>query len=195
MPTEKTQRLILASASPRRLELLQTVAIIPQKTVPSNVQEGAIPKESPKNMVLRLACEKARAVAKTEKKAFILAADTTVTLGRRLLEKPEDAEEARRFLELLSGRRHKVYGGICVIAPDGRESSRVCLTSVQFKCLSDQEINAYVDSGEWEGKAGGYGIQGRAASFVKSINGSYSNVVGLSLYDTVNMLRGLGYDA
>ena len=189
----KTQRLILASASPRRLDLLQSVAIIPHEIIPSNIDEAPQQNERPGDLVLRLAESKAQKVFETHKGNFILAADTTVALGRRILEKPKDVDEARQFLNLLSGRRHKVLGGICVIAPDGRKTSRVCTSIVQFKSLTKAETDSYIQSSEWEGKAGGYGIQGRAGAFVKFMSGSYSNIVGLSLYDTVNMLTGLGY--
>ena len=185
--------LILASSSPRRLELLKNIGILPERVIPAEIDETPQAGETARALVLRLASSKAQAVFEQHSDSFVLAADTTVALGRRLLEKPEDEKEARAFLEKLSGRRHRVYGGICVIAPDGQKAQRVCMTSVQFKCLSSKEIDSYIASGEWDGKAGGYGIQGRAGAFVKSINGSYSNVVGLSLYDTVNMLGGLGY--
>ncbi len=185
--------LILASASPRRLELLERTGIAPGEVIPADIDETPLKGELPKDLALRLAQEKARVVAADHPQAFILAADTVVGLGRRILEKPADEAEARAFLKQLSGRRHNVYGGICVIAPDGREASRVCTTKVQFKRLTPSEIDSYIRSGEWEGKAGGYGIQGRAGAFVKFLSGSYSNVVGLSLYDTVNLLSGLGY--
>lgn len=186
--------LILASASPRRRELLELINIKPTQVIPANIDEMPLKSETGRQLVQRLAVSKAKTIFKAHQDSYILAADTTVALGRRLLEKPRDENEARAFLEMLSGRRHQVYGGICILAPGGKQSARVCKTTVQFKQLSRKEIDWYIASGEWEGKAGGYGIQGRASAFIKSINGSYSNVVGLSLYDTVNMLSGLGFN-
>jgi len=142
---------------------------------------------------LRLATEKARAVAARHPGALVLAADTVVACGRRLLPKAEDEATARRCLALLSGRRHRVYGGIALIAPDGREPSRLVLSQVAFKRLTAQEIDRYIRSGEWQGKAGGYAIQGLAAAYIRSLSGSYSNVVGLSVYDVQQMLTGLGW--
>ena len=147
----------------------------------------------PRDLAVRLATGKAKAIAEKQGDAFILAADTVVSCGRRLLDKAESVEDARKYLSLLSGRRHHVYGGIALISPDGSVRTRLCDTVVQFKRLSAAEIEAYIESGEWEGKAGGYAIQGLAASYIKSIRGSYSNVVGLSLYDTMRMLEGSGY--
>lgn len=144
-------------------------------------------------MVLRLAKAKAAAVAKNHVGCFVLAADTTVALGRRILGKPENESEARKFLELMSGRNHRVYGGIAVVTPAGKMVARAVETTVKFKHLSKSEMDAYIASGEWQGKAGGYGIQGKAAAFVASINGSYTNIVGLSIYDIMNILNGNGY--
>ncbi len=127
--------------------------------------------------------------------AYLIAADTVVGLGRRVLGKPVDAAEARLFLEMLSGRRHRVYGGVSVIAPDGRRAERLVTTSVRFKRLERSEIDAYIAGGEWTDKAGGYGIQGLAGAFVPAITGSYFNVVGLPLYETLSLLRGLGFEA
>ncbi|MHA1600815.1 MAG: Maf family protein, partial [Alphaproteobacteria bacterium] len=141
----------------------------------------------------RMACRKAAAVASAHPDAFILAADTVVAVGRRLLPKAEDAATARRCLELLSGRRHRVYGGLAVIAPDGRRVERIVTSIVWVKRLQTSEIDAYIEAGEWQGKAGGYAIQGRAAAFIPRINGSYSNVVGLPLAETAAVLAGLGY--
>ncbi len=126
--------------------------------------------------------------------AFVLAADTVVACGRRILPKAEEESQAGFCLRLLSGRRHRVLGGICLIAPDGRQVARLVTTTVTFKCLDRREIEAYLAGGEWRGKAGGYAIQGRAAVFVRQIGGSYSNVVGLGLFETDSLLRGLGYD-
>lgn len=185
--------LILASASPRRKDLLAQMGIVPDKIVPAAIDETPKKDELPRRLVERLACEKARAVARDHAGAFVLAADTVVAVGRRILGKPEDAAEAERCLALLSGRRHKVVGGIALIRPDGTLASRVVETVVRFKRLAPWEINRYVASGAWKDKAGGYGIQESAESFVPFLSGSYSNVVGLSLYDTMQMLDGAGF--
>ena len=145
--------------------------------------------ELPRDVASRLASEKVAAVAALRPDAVILAADTVVACGRRMLPKAETADEARACLSLLSGRRHRVYGGIAVRAPSGRMWRRVVMTSVRFARLSPADINAYVAGGEWHGKAGAYAIQGAAATFITDINGSYSNVVGLCLHKTENLLR------
>ncbi len=189
----KNKSLILASASPRRAALLGQVGITPDKTIPAEIDETPLKGELPRSLAERLAVEKAQAVAESHSGAYILAADTVVACGRRVLEKAADETEERRFLKLLSGRRHKVIGGIALLCPDGRVISRAIETVVQFKKLSDHDIEDYVQSGEWEGKAGGYAIQGRAGAYIKFIRGSYSNVVGLSLYDTMQILKGSGY--
>jgi len=186
-------RLVLASASPRRLDLLRQIGIEPSAIDPAHIDETVRPGELPVQHALRLAGEKAAAVAPRLADAFILAADTVVACGRRILPKPEDEKTARACLELLSGRRHRVHGGIAVVAPGGRVRTRVVTTAVVFKRLEDAEIAAYLASGEWRGKAGGYAIQGRAAVFVRTISGAYPNVVGLPLYETVSLLRGLGW--
>ena len=185
--------LILASASPRRLDLLNEAGITPDHIIPADIDETELKGELPRPYVARMATEKARKIAADHKDSFILAADTTVTLGRRILQKPADDAESLQFLNLMSGRRHKVIGGICLITPQGHEITRVCETVVQFKVLSDKEKRDYVASKEWEGKAGGYGIQGKAAAFIPFLSGSYSNVVGLSLYDTMQILEGNGF--
>lgn len=184
--------LILASASPRRVDLLKEAGITPDKIIPADIDETKIKGEKPGEMVVRLAVSKARALAAQHPDHAVLGADTTVAVGRRIMEKPVDEAEARKFLELMSGRRHRVYGGICLITPDGRERTRLCKTVVQFKRLSDAEIRHYLASREWDGKAGGYAIQGIAAGFVSFMAGSHSNVVGLSVYDTINLLAGSG---
>ncbi len=185
--------LILASASPRRLQLLEQVGIIPSKVIPADIDESCLKKELPKKYALRVARQKAEKIAETHKNKFIIAADTVVALGRRILPKAEDINCAKNCLNLLSGRRHRVIGGIYIISPNGKISSRIVDTVVAFKRLSKIEIKQYLNSKEWEGKAGGYAIQGLAATYIKFIRGSYSNVVGLSLYDTAQMLNGLGY--
>ncbi|MFP4314499.1 MAG: Maf family protein [Alphaproteobacteria bacterium] len=186
-------KLILASASPRRVDLLKQIGITPDDICPADINESPLKKEHPKDLALRLAIEKGKAIAPQFKDCFILSADTTVACGTRLLDKAEDAEYAEKCLRMLSGRRHHVYGGIALITPEGKTISRLCDTVVQFKRLSELEIKQYIASLEWNGKAGGYGIQGLAASYIKFLRGSYSNVVGLSLYDVNAMLTGAGF--
>ena len=186
--------LILASASPRRVSLLEQIGIKPDHVQPAHIDEAPLKDELPRHLAARLATGKASAIAHQNKGVFVLGADTVVGLGRRNLGKPTDAIEAREFLKMLSGRRHHVYGGICVISPDGKSHTRLIDTAVKFKRLSDEEISHYIASNEWNGKAGGYAIQGHGGAFVEKIIGSYTNVVGLSLCETNNLLRGLGYE-
>jgi len=188
-------RLILASASPRRLDLLAQVGVVPDETVAADIDETALAREKPNELATRLAVLKARHVANAFPGDFVLGADTVVACGRRVLGKAADEAQARKFLSLLSGRRHRVYGGIAVIGPDGNDYTRCVMTTVHFKRLALAEIDAYLESGEWRDKAGAYAIQGQAGTFVPRINGSYSNVVGLALTETVALLRGLGYGA
>jgi len=187
------RNLVLASASPRRLELLRQIGIAPDAIDPAEVDETPLPRELPAVYVMRLARAKAEAVRPRHPGAFILAADTVVAVGRRILGKPKDEKEARGFLQLLSGRRHRIYCGVVAIAPDGRAAARRVVSQVAFKRLSDSEFAAYLATGEWRGKAGGYAIQGYAAAFVPWMQGSYSNVVGLPLFETAQLLAGLGY--
>lgn len=187
-------RLVLASASPRRLDLLQQIGIVPDAVVAPNVDEAPFPRELPADHALRLAREKCDAVAsRTEAKdALVLAADTVVACGRRILPKAGDEGTARRCLRLLSGRRHRVVGGVALRDTDGRLHTRRVVTQVSFKKLAKVEIEGYLRSGEWDGKAGGYAIQGAAGAFVRWINGSYSNVVGLPLFETAQLLAAFG---
>jgi septum formation protein len=189
----RAQRLILASASPRRVELLAQLGIVPDAIDPAAVDEAPRPREMPDALARRLARDKAAAVAARHAGAFVLAADTVVALGRRMLDKPADETEAAKFLRLLSGRRHRVIGAICIVDPVGAFHDRIATTAVRFKRLSDAEIARYIAAGEWRDKAGGYAIQGRAAAFVAWISGSYSNVVGLPLHETATLLDGLGW--
>ena len=186
--------LVLASASPRRIELLALIGITPDRVAPADIDETPMKDETPSRLAVRLAVTKAEAVAAQSPEAVVLAADTVVAVGRRLLEKPADEAEATRFLKLLSGRNHRVFTGVAVTA-GVRTTQRVVDTRVSFKVLSDAEIAAYVASGEWKGKAGGYGIQGRAGAFVTRLVGSYPAVMGLPLFETVNLLAGAGYRA
>jgi septum formation protein len=185
--------LILASASPRRLDLLRQIGLIPTAVDPAAIDESPLGDELPAEHARRLAEAKARAVALRHPGRLVLAADTVVACGRRILPKAEDAATARHCLGLLSGRRHRVLGGVALITPDGRIGHRLVTTQVTFKRLTDAEIDAYVAGGEWDGKAGGYAIQGRAARFVRALSGSYSNVVGLPLFETAQLLEGLGH--
>ena len=184
---------VLASASPRRLELLRHIGLAPGKVDPADIDETPLAGETARRLALRLAKAKAAATAARHPHAFVLAADTVVALGRRLLGKPENETDAARMLGLLSGRAHRVLTAVAVIAPGGRAGARLSETRVQIKRLNQREIAAYVASREWEGKAGGYGVQGRAGAFVTALNGSYTGVVGLPLYETRALLVGLGY--
>lgn len=183
---------VLASASPRRLDLLKQAGITPDHIHPAEADESSLPKELPGAHALRLAEEKAKIVAKLNPGAYILAADTVVGKGRRILPKAEDNVTVTSCLKQLSGGRHRVYTGLCLVTPEGKAHSRLVQTIVNFKRLEPQEIEDYLKSGEGLGKAGGYAIQGKAAMFVKYIGGSYTNVVGLPLYETVSLLRGAG---
>ncbi len=188
-------RLVLASASPRRLELLAQLGVRPDEILPADLDETPLKEETPRLLAQRLATEKCRAVHGLRPDAYVLAADTVVAVGRRLLGKAAHEAEARRFLQLLSGRAHRVLTGVAVAAPGGRSASRLSETRLQFKRLTEAEIESYVASGDWRGKAGGYGIQSRAGAFVRGLNGSYTGVVGLPLYETMNLLTGLGWRA
>ena len=185
-----TAQLFLASASPRRLELLKQAGIVPDRVVPAAIDETPLPREIPTVYAKRIAASKAAKVAAEHPDATILAADTVVALGRRILPKTETIEEARICLELLSGRRHTVLTAVSIISPRGKKNKLVT-SIVRFKRLSREEIAAYLASNEWHGKAGGYAIQGQAATLIPFISGSYSNIVGLPLHETVSMLRSL----
>lgn len=192
MSLGQQKKLILASASPRRLDLLNQIGVVPDIVQPADLDETPKQREQPRDLALRLAEEKAVAVRTQFDKDIILAADTVVGCGRRILGQASDKTEARKHLSLLSGRRHRVYGGVCVIDAKGQLKKQVVTTVVLFKRLSDIELNGYLDSQEWQGKAGSYAIQGFASCFVKWIKGSYSNVVGLPLYETNIMLKNAG---
>ena len=183
--------LVLASASPRRLDLLRQVGIEPTAIDPAHLDETPRPHEQPRAYALRMAEAKLAIVAARHPGALVLAADSVVAVGRRILPKAESEAEARRCLALLSGRRNKVLGAIAAGA-HGKTKTRLVETAVRFKRLERSEIEDYLQSGEWKGKAGGYAIQGRAASFVSFISGSYSNVVGLPLFETAALLRAMG---
>ena len=187
----KWPALVLASASSRRVDLLAQIGIAPDDIRPADIDEAPLPRENPREHAARLSLRKAQAVA--EPGIYVLAADTVVGVGRRILPKAEDEATVRQCLALMSGRRHRVYGGVVLVTPEGKTLTRMVTTDVRFKRLHAGEIAAYLASGEWQGKAGGYAIQGRAATFVAWIGGSYSNVVGLPLYETAALLSGAGY--
>ena len=186
-------RLVLATASPRRLALLRQAGIEPDEVSPAEIDETPHRGELPRHHARRLAREKAVARAGEPDGTFVLAADTVVAVGRRILPKAESREEAEHCLGLLSGRSHRVYTGLCLATGDGRIRDRLVETRVKFKRLSGAEMTDYLASGEWCGKAGGYAIQGLAGTFVIQLVGSYSSVVGLPLYETVSLLGGEGF--
>lgn len=193
MPAKARPRLVLASASPRRRDLVRRIGLVPDLVDPADIEEIPKPGEHPAHTAQRLACAKAQAVARRHADALVLAADTVVACGRRILTKAASERDARTCLERLSGRSHKVHTCVVLAVPGAGLRERLVTTRVSFKRLSTREIDGYVASGEWAGKAGGYAIQGRAAAFVRTINGSYSNVVGLPLFETVALLEGNGY--
>jgi septum formation protein len=182
--------LTLASASPRRRDLLARLGIEPDAVTPADIDETPLKGERPRDYALRMGREKALAV---ETEGFILSGDTVVAAGRRILPKTEDEAEARRCLKLLSGRRHDVLSSVILRAPDGSMRERLNENTVRFKSLSDEEIDAYIASGEWRGKAGGYAIQGLAEGLVQWIRGSHSGVMGLPLYETRALLKAAGF--
>jgi septum formation protein len=192
-------KLVLASGSPRRLGLLNQAGIEPEQLLPSDLDEVPVKGELPRRLAARLAREKAEAALATVRKdealrgSFIVAADTVVAVGRRILPKAELLDEAAQCLRLLSGRSHRVYTGVCVVTPKETFRQRLVETRVRFKRLSKEDLEAYLASGEWRGKAGGYAIQGFAGTFVVKIVGSYTNIVGLPLYETISLLAGEGY--
>lgn len=188
-----SQRLVLASASPRRMDLLRQVGLTPDATLAAEIDETPLKTETPRQTALRLAVAKAAKVAAIHTDAYVLAADTIVAVGTRILPKVETQAEGRKCLELLSGRAHKVLTAVALVAPDGRAVKRLVETRLHFKRLTPAEIDAYLQDGEGIGKAGGYAIQGKAGAFVISIQGSYTAVVGLPLYETMNLLTGLGF--
>jgi len=194
---QQNQQLVLASESPRRLDLLAQIQLVPDQVLPANIDETPLSAERPGDYALRMACEKALHIVTTTKPklstAFVLAGDTVVAAGRRILPKAETEQQARACLAILSGRRHRVYGGIALRLPDGRQRKRLVISHVRFRRLSAVDIDHYIEQGDWRGKAGGYAIQGMAARFIRAIDGSYSNIVGFSLYDIAAMLDAAGW--
>ncbi|WOE76589.1 Maf family protein [Alterisphingorhabdus coralli] len=197
MTGPETRQLILASASPRRRDLLARIGVTPTAIIPADIDETPHKGELPARYVARMALEKAQAVAAqsqgSDAQRWILSGDTVVAAGRRILPKTEDETAARDCLKLLSGRRHRVLSAICVHCPDGRQLQRTSETIVRFKRLTTGEIDAYIASDEWRGKAGGYAIQGCAEAFVAWLGGSHSGVIGLPLLETRNALISSGY--
>ncbi len=191
--SKPSPKLVLASASPRRLELLGQIGVTPDTIVSADIDETPRRDEQPRVYAERIARAKAAHVAAFHGDALVLAGDTVVACGRRILPKAETVEEAQACLALLSGRRHQVMTCIALHVPGAPLLARTVLSTVQFKRLSDEEMTMYLASEEWRGKAGGYAIQGMAAMFVRGLRGSYSNVVGLPLYEVAQMLRGAGY--
>ena len=185
-------RLVLASSSPRRLELLGRLGVTPDRTISPDIDETPHKAELPRDYVLRMAQEKAVAVKRAADE-ILIAGDTTVSVGRRILGQATDAAEQRKFLELISGRRHHVMTSVCVIAVDGTARTKLSDSIVKFKRFETREIEAYIQSGEGDGKAGGYAIQGQAEAFVTWMSGSYSGIMGLPLYETRNLLISSGY--
>jgi septum formation protein len=185
-------RLVLASASPRRLELLARIGVTPDAVIPADIDESPAKGELPRVYACRMAAEKAAAVAEAEPAALVLAADTVVAAGRRILGKAETEAEARASLTLLSGRRHRVHSAVTLVA-DGEARHRLSTSIVIFKRFSGEELDAYLAGGEWQGKAGGYAIQGAAEALVRQLMGSFSGVMGLPLYETRTLLKSAGY--
>ncbi len=187
------RRLILASASPRRLDLLARIGVVPDAIVPADIDESVPKGELPRQHALRLAREKAESVAAREPDALVLGADTVVAVGRRILPKVEDEATLRSCMKLLSGRRHRVLTGVVLAIPNHGLRERLGETMIAMKRLSDEEIDHYAGHGEWRGKAGGYALQGYGEVYVRHIAGSYSNVVGLPLAETRALLKSAGY--
>lgn len=193
-PASSSPELVLASASPRRLELLGRLGLTPARVIATDIDESPLKGERPRAHAARLAAEKARAAASLAPGCIILSGDTVVGAGARILPKAEDEATARQCLDLLSGRRHRVFSAIAVLTPDGRMREALSETIVRFKRLSDEEIESYIAGGEWHGKAGGYAIQGSAEGFCNWLSGSHSGVIGLPLFETRKALRAAGID-
>ena len=187
-------KLVLASASPRRLDLLARIGVVPDAVDPAHIDESVPAGELPRDHALRLAVEKADAVAARTPDTLVLAADTVVAVGRRILPKVEDEATLRACMKLLSGRRHRVLTGVALAVPGQATRSRLVETMIAMKRLSNEEVDYYAGHGEWHGKAGGYALQGYGEVYVRHIAGSYSNVVGLPLAETRLLLKSAGYD-
>jgi septum formation protein len=195
MNTNTKHKIILASASPRRVELLKNIGYAPDKIIPADIDETPLKAEKPVDYVQRIAEAKAKKIREIEQGHYIIAADTIACVGTRILGKPTDAEDAKRIMKLLSGRKHRVYTCVVVISPDGKMRKRNVCTFVKFKRITSDELNQYIATNYWQGKAGAYGLQEDVGGFVISISGSFSSVVGLPLYETKCLLSGLGFIA
>lgn len=193
MHAKAKSQFVLASASPARLELLKSINLVPDSVSPADIDETPQKNELPKDYVMRIAAAKAETVSKKFPQAFVVAADTIGVAGRAIIGKAENEIESRKILNMLSGRRHRVLTGLCIISPEGIMRVKVIQTTVKFKRLEKNELDEYIKSGQWKGKSGCYGIQSMAGGFIEWINGSFSNVVGLPLVETRNMLKGLGF--
>lgn len=193
--TEKKYRLILASSSPRRLEILKNLGLEPDEIKPADIDETPKKNEKPHEYVSRVSKEKCKKIYKHHgnKDSFIIAADTIATVGTRIIGKAKNKEDAANIIKLLSGRRHRVYTSISIASPEGKIQEKRILTYVKFKRLSNKEVNDYILTNKWQGKAGAYGLQEDAGGFVISINGSFSSVIGLPAYETKSLLLGMGY--
>lgn len=185
-------KLILASSSPQRINLLKQVEITPEKIIPADIDETPKKGELPRDYVKRIALEKAEKVFSNNRDYYVLAADTIAALGTRIIGKAENEAEARKFVKLISGRRHKVLSGVCIISSDGKKRIKIVSTIVKFRLMTNEEIENYLGTNEWVGKSGCFAIQGRAGEFIEWINGSFSNVIGLPLYETCQMLKSAG---
>ncbi len=190
----KNINLILASSSPQRLELLKQIDIIPDKVVPAKIEENPSKGEKPRDFVIRMSKEKALNVSKQFKDSYILSGDTIVSVGRRVIGKPSNKAEAENYLNLLSGRRHRVFSAVTLITPDNKEKTKVTLTRVKFSRLNKNDLLEYIETNEWKGRAGGYAIQGKASAFIPWINGSYTGIVGFPLNEVKNLLSSSGWE-
>ncbi len=191
--SEALPPLVLASKSPRRKMLLEQIGLVPFDIVEANVNETIESDERPRDAAVRLALSKAKTISKDRTEAFVLGADTIVAKGQTVFHKPANCKDAYRCLKHLSGRKHQVYTGIAVCRPDGRSFTKLAISIVTFKRLSSEELSSYIATEEWRGMAGGYAIQGKAATLIKHISGSYSNIIGLPLHETMQLLSGIGF--
>ena len=189
----KKINLILASSSPQRLELLKQINVVPDKIVPAKIEEQPNKSEKPRDFVIRMSKEKAWNVSKQYKDSYVLSGDTIVSVGRRIIGKPSNRTEAENFLNLLSGRRHRVFSAVTLIAPDKKEMTKVTLTRVKFSRLNKNDLHEYIKTNEWKGRAGGYAIQGKASAFIPWINGSYTGIVGFPVNEVKNLLSSSGW--
>ena len=189
----KNINLILASSSPQRLELLKKINIVPDKVVPAKIEETPNKSEKPKDFVIRMSKQKALNVSQQYKDSYVLSGDTIVSVGRRIIGKPSNKAEAENYLNLLSGRRHRVFSAVTLITPDNKEKTKVTLTRVKFSRLNKNDLLEYIKTNEWKGRAGGYAIQGKASAFIPWINGSYTGIVGFPVNEIKNLLSSSGW--